>query len=591
MEPSDPNPSPPFPEARPAPQAAPPESPQAPPPEIPLALPPESPPTAPSPDSTAPAPRRGRKRREISRETRDEIVNLAKFYGGRRIARRLQLDRKIVVRVLLEERLLQASPKIPKTKKLEPFLDHVEASIKKRLTTTRILREIRTIGYQGSRTLLAEHVRRIESRLTIAPRRDVKCRFETPPGEEMQIDWSPYLVPIAGRIVTVHALGVLLASCRKLSLRFYRDERASTLLEGLAAGFRDFDGVALRVVLDNMATAVLGRIGPDRKPLWHPRFFDFARHYGFTPYACAVRDPNRKGKKEKSFRLVEDDFLKGSEFASWEDLDERRRQWLDETPSVANLRVHGTTRLVPNEAFRNEQPFLIGLPESTFPVHDQEIREVDRDSTMWVRGTPYSVPSFLANHSVAVRLFADHFEVEDRLGRIAFSRRYVPDAEKGRLVIDPTHYAPLARRRRASGGERLDEAFVRRFPQLAELVDGLKGRMKTLAPIHVRALIRLAEQYGERDFLAAASRAQEFRRFDAKAVERILDRMAPPPDEPIPPLSGRGPLILGDVDFGSLDSYGQIDAAVPSTATEPEPESATNPEGVADSSQEENHGS
>lgn len=532
---------------------------------------------SPSPSPPSPPCRRGRKRRDLSPETREEIVKLFPFYSSRGIARRVHHDRKIVDRVLYEEGLLPPSTKTQEASKLEPFVAQIEGRVAKRLTTTRILREIREIGYTGGRTILAERVRQIQSRLTLSPRNDVKCRFETPAGLEMQIDWSPYLVPIAGRIVKVHALGCLLACCRKLSLRFFRDEREATLLEGLACAFGDFDGVALRVVLDNMTTAVLGRIGPDRKPLWHPRFLDFARHYGFTPYACAVRDPDRKGKKEKSFRLVFDDFVNGSEFASWEELDERRRIWLDETPDVANLRLHGTTRLVPNRAFEDEHPFLIRLPEATFPVHDEEIRDVDRDSTIWVRGTPYSVPTGLANHSVAVRLFSDHFEVLDRLGRIAFSRRYVPEDQKGRLVIDSTHYASLARRRRASSGDRLDEAFLRRFPKLQDLVDGLKRRTKTLAPIHIRALIRLADRYGEPDFLAAASRAQEYRRFDALAVERILEQTAPPPDEPLPPLSGHGPLILGQVDSGALDSYAELDNAAPSLQVVPKPNTSSAP--------------
>ena len=553
----------------PSPSPSPPPSP-LPPPSPPPSAPPSPPPPAPPPPS--PRPRRGRKAFEVSPELRKEILGLVPLYRTRGIARRVHLDRKIVERVLIEEGLISPSPQIPKTSKLEPFYDHVEGLVAKRISTTRILREIRAIGYKGCRTILAERVREVQSRLTLAPRHDVKCRFETPPGKEMQIDWSSYLVPIAGRVVRIHALGCLLACCRKLSLHFYRDERESTLLEALALAFCEFDGVTLYVVLDNMTTAVLGRIGPDRKPLWHSRFLDFSRHYGFTPYACAVRDPDRKGKKEKSFRLVWDDFLNGSEFASWEDLDERRRIWLDETPGVANLRVHATTRLVPNRAFEDEHPLLIRLPGSSFPVHDQEIRDADRDSTIWVRGTPYSIPSALANHSVAVRLFSDHFEVLDRLGRIAFSRRYVPESEKGRLVIDPTHYASLARRRSASSGDRLDEAFLRRFPQLEALVDGIKRRAKTLAPIHFRALIRLADRYSEPDFLAAASRAQEFRRFDALAIERILGQTAPPPDEPVPPLCGHGPLILGEVDPGALDSFAQFDAADPSPTTEPVPE-------------------
>jgi transposase len=126
----------------------------------------------------------------------------------------------------------------------------------------------------------------------------------------MQIDWSPYLLPVGSRTQKVHALGCLLCHSRKLFVHCFADERQPTLLEGLAMAFEYFQGAAHRVVLDNMATAVLGRYQPDGEILWHPRFADFARHYGFTPFACKPRDPNRKGKKEKSFRLLWDDFLR-----------------------------------------------------------------------------------------------------------------------------------------------------------------------------------------------------------------------------------------------------------------------------------------
>src|SRR3972149_6543948 len=146
--------------------------------------------------------------------------------------------------------------------------------------------EIRAQGYSGARSILARKVRILQQKLALAPTKTVKRRFETRPGEEMQIDWSPYRIPIAGVLRTVHALGCLLCASRKLWVHFYRDERQPTLLEGLASSFEYFQGCTLRLVLDNMATAVLGRYGADGKPLWHPRFLDFARHYGFDPFAC-----------------------------------------------------------------------------------------------------------------------------------------------------------------------------------------------------------------------------------------------------------------------------------------------------------------
>lgn len=513
--------------------------------------------------------KRGRKPVVISGEICEQILHLNKFYSARQISERVRLGRKIVGRVL-EEHGLSPSPKhpsVPNSSKLDPFRDLIEQRVSKHLTTTRILREIRGVGYQGERTILADHVR--ELRRQIAPRANkaVKRRFETALAEEMQIDWSPYEVPIDGRNVIIHVLGCLLAWSRKLYAYAFRDERQPTLLEGLACAFSYFDGVPARSVVDNMATAVLGRIGSDGKVLWHPRFLDFTRHYATVPFACKVRDPNRKGKKEKSFRLLEDDFIRGSEFSSLDELNERLRVWLDHTPGCANLRVHGTTRRVPNEAFQQEHPLLIRLPDARFPIHEQSVRSVDSDCTVSIRGTTYSVPALLANRSVAVHLFAEHFEVLDSHGRVAFSRRYVSDKDKGRLRIDDTHYANLPRRPQAgSGSERLDEAFVRRFAELRPLVDGLTRRMKSLAPIHLRALLRLCEHYGEEAFLVAARRAQHFRRYNALAVERILEQAHPgtaaevAASEPVSPLSGHGVVALGEVD-SSLESLSALDSA------------------------------
>ena len=90
-----------------------------------------------------------------------------------------------------------------------------------------------------------------------------------------------------------------------------------------------------------------------------------------------------------------DDFLKGTEFDSLEQLNERLKLSLDHTPEVANQRLHGTTRLVPNQQWLSEKQFLIQLPEKRFPVYDQSIRVVDDDATLSIGGTRYTVPSSL----------------------------------------------------------------------------------------------------------------------------------------------------------------------------------------------------
>jgi transposase len=513
---------------------------------------------------------RGRAKTVLAQEIQNEIVHLHAFYGTREIARRVNCSRKIVRRVLSEHGSLAPPARTTdKPSKLDPFRETIAEKVAKELTVSRILREIQALGYSGARSILAEHVRTIRAKTDRRPGKTVKRRFETRPGEEMQIDWSPFRLPIAGAITDVHLFGCLLCASRKLWLYAYRNERQPTLLEAIASALEYFQGCCLRLVLDNMATAVLAHNGPDAKPLWHPHFLDFARHYGFEPFACAVADPDRKGKKEKSFRLVWDDFLKGTEFDSIDDLNRRLKIWLDETPEAGNLRVHGTTRLVPNQQWLSEKQFLIQLPDKRFPVYDQSVRVVDQDSTLSIAGTRYTVPSSVAGRSVAVRLFAEHFEVLNAHHKVIFSRRYVCGADKGKLIIDPTHYASDSRRQRTPGGQRLDEAFLRRFPQLAPFVSGLQLRMNRLTPIHIRCLLRLAESYGQEALSSAVGRALEYRRFDARAVERILERSYPLLDDaPCAPLGGVGPMLLGEVEPGSLDDYSSLDSNPTSTEEE-----------------------
>ena len=54
-----------------------------------------------------------------------------------------------------------------------------------------------------------------------------------------------------------------------------------------------FGGVPDKILIDNPKTAVLKHPAGERA-LFHPRYLDFAAHYGFEPRACNVRRPNEK---------------------------------------------------------------------------------------------------------------------------------------------------------------------------------------------------------------------------------------------------------------------------------------------------------
>jgi hypothetical protein len=104
---------------------------------------------------------------------------------------------------------------------------------------------------------------------------------------------------------------------------------------------------------------------------------------------------------------------------------------------------------------------------------------------------------------------------------------------------------------------------------------GIRLSMKSLASIHLRALARMADTYGEDAFRKAALRAQSFHRHDAYAVRRILEQSHPLPiPEPKPGLTTEARVLgeLGDVDGGTLDDYARLDTSQPALEPDhPEP--------------------
>ncbi len=529
------------------------------------------------PPAMSPAPDKKTKRRAhrpppITDEQRAEVLRLATEvrWGTRQIAKSLGLSRS-QVRTVVEgarPRKRDDPDQVAETKAegsaslLDPFRLAIEEKVAKGITTSRILREIQAEGYEGSRTILAEHVQSIRPK-RVSKREQPKRRFETAPGQEAQSDFGTYRVEIGGVLTTVHVFLSALAFSRKASAEVCRDQRRSSVFEAITVAVCDFEGAPPNWVIDNMGAIVLGRTEEEpgkRKPLLHPDAIAFQEHFGFKFRPCRPYHPDRKGQIEALVGFFERDCLRGLSFGSWEDLRRHVREWCTK---IANKRKHGTTGRVPDEAWLEEKDLLIRHPETRFAVHKDEPRAVGPDSTLSIAGTLYTVPATLANEVVTVRLYVHHFEVVDRTGKVALSRGYVDPRDKGKLQLDPTHYASLSRRKGEPGrARRLDQTFRARFPTLGPLVDGIVRRMKSLAHVHLAALLRLADRYGALAFLSAATRVQEAKRFDSLAVTRVLEREHPLAEDGVPPiavLGGAGSVLLDDVDEGSLDRFDVLD--------------------------------
>lgn len=151
-----------------------------------------------------------------------------------------------------------------------------------------------------------------------------------------------------------------------------------------------------------------------------------------------------KGKVERPFRYIREDFFLGRAFRNLEDLNVQLGDWLD---TVANIRVHGTTQRVVAEAFAAEQPQLQALPDHRFDAVLKLERRVSHDGFVAIGVNYYSVPD-RTRRVVEVQQLPDLIRILD-LGTIVAEHPVLEGRKQYR--IDRSHRTGGAAKRRAVG--------------------------------------------------------------------------------------------------------------------------------------------
>jgi len=126
------------------------------------------------------------------------------------------------------------------------------------------------------------------------------ARFETGPGEQSQIDFGERFVVIAGERMKVYFFVMTLGFSRRIYVRAFTDERRDSWFAGMESAFRHFGGVTGVVLMDNPKALVKSHDVKTREVVFSESFRAFARHWGFTPRACAPYRARTKGKDERA---------------------------------------------------------------------------------------------------------------------------------------------------------------------------------------------------------------------------------------------------------------------------------------------------
>lgn len=274
----------------------------------------------------------------------------------------------------------------PKLAPFEPYIrSRIDAASPDWIPASVLWRELRERGFDGAERTVREYVARLRPR----PAPEPLVRFETAPGDQMQVDWVEFR---RRRADSLFAFVATLGYSRSTYVEFVGDMKLPTLLSCHGNGFEWFGGVPKRVLYDNMKTVVVARdaYGP-KMHRFQPGFLDFARHYGFTPELCRPYRAKTKGKVERMNGYLRRSFfvpLMAQFKAAGSEVDVisanvHVHRWLRE---VADVRIHGTTKRQPKEMLLEEREHLQPLPPAypqltapTQPVSASELRRMFAD--------------------------------------------------------------------------------------------------------------------------------------------------------------------------------------------------------------------
>jgi len=373
-------------------------------------------------------------------------------------------------------------------------------------------------GYAGSYW----SVRRLVKKLTAtgpAPFRRMECE----PGAEAQVDFgrgAPIVMP-DGKRRSTWVFRIVLSHSRKGYAEAAHRQTTDDFLRCLENAFAHFGGMPRALVIDNLRAAVTRADWFD--PELCPKVRSFAGHYGIAILPTKPYTPRHKGKIERGIGYVKSNALKGRTFAS---LAEQNQHLLAWETSVADTRIHGTTRRQVKEVFEQaEKPNLLPLSASRFDLFQEALRSVNRDGHVQVAGAYYSVPPEFLGQRLWARWDGRTVRLLDQKMRpIAVHVQRPP----GAFSTLPVHIVP----EKISGIERGAAWLLRRVEYIGPHATHWAQSMLQNRGIEgvrvLMGLLSLTKKHRRDQIEQACQAAQSHGAYHLRSLRQLIERQNPP---------------------------------------------------------------
>lgn len=404
----------------------------------------------------------------------------------------------------------------------EPYRRTIVAMLEQGLSAVRIHQDLSSDhGYRGSYYSVMRFVRRLEVEHELPYR-----RLEVEPAEEAQVDFGtgiPIITP-EGRKRKTHVLRIVLSYSRKAYSEVIYRQTTENFIRCLENAFWEFGGVPRTLVIDNLRAAVTKANWYE--PEFNRKLAEFCEYYNVVILPTKVRTPRHKGKIEAGVKYVKRNALQGRTFHSLQEQNDRLADW---EKTIADKRIHGTTKRQVDLVFQEEERSkLQKLPSERFPVFHEGERSVHRDGHVEVDKSYYSVPPEYLGRRVwarwdsrLVRIFNHRLEqiavhIKQQPGKFSTLREHVHPHKIAGIEQGTTYLLRKASLLGADAGHWAQQVIQQR---------GIEG-VRT-----VMGLIHLTGKHTARSINDACRVANSYSAHYLRNIRKLLEHQQPPQEE------------------------------------------------------------
>ena len=431
----------------------------------------------------------------------------------KQIADKLKMSRNTVKKLLNRSEEPAYKHRVAKTK-VDPYVDMIKAwFLEDNFIGTRIFEELKKVGYTGGIDPVYRYLHKIKDEKNQVPI-NATNRFETPPGEQAQFDWSPYEMVIGREIKKVICFTMILACSRRKAIVFSLLEDSHAIYEAIQELFDDLGGVTLEALIDNPKSLVIEN-PHNAEPKFNIDALHLATHLGTEFNPCVPARAQTKGKVEKPYQYIDEHFIKGNSFKNMTELNKAGKEFIQKWDD----KKHGTTQRIPNQHYTEEKEYLLPLPKKRFMKSGMEKRKVSLDSLVSIQGKKYSVPVKYVGKEVQYRIVYGY-----RVELYDMSMQPIREYDMGDCVnlincIDED-YAPLINKAPKSIPE-VRRQFKGAFKNGADFLEG-SSRAIQQPVYHAREFLKLRELYTSESLDKILSYCMENSIYEIDRIKDVL---------------------------------------------------------------------